>query len=100
MLFHYKYYKSQQALNLTHNELESVLAAVYGNHGPDTRLVADQIIIKLFMDVSYLNQYNNYRGIFYVLIDMYKNYTRAIIKWLDSCYLTLTLSLSTKETYL
>jgi hypothetical protein len=54
LLFHYKYYKSQQALNLTHNELELVLAAVYGNHGPDTRLVADQIIIKLFMDVSKL----------------------------------------------
>lgn len=52
MLFHYKYYKSQQALNLTHNELELVLAAVYGTHGPETRLVADQIIIKLFMDVS------------------------------------------------
>eukprot|EP00026_Physarum_polycephalum_P000444 Phypoly_transcript_00445.p1 GENE.Phypoly_transcript_00445~~Phypoly_transcript_00445.p1 ORF type:complete len:1231 (+),score=179.96 Phypoly_transcript_00445:1041-4733(+) len=51
LLFHYKYYKSQQALNLTHNELELVLAAVYGNHGPDTRLVADQIIIKLFMDI-------------------------------------------------
>lgn len=60
MLFHYKYYKSQQALNLTHNELESVLAAVLGNHGPDTRLVADQIIIKLFMDVSIARKESEY----------------------------------------